>query len=164
MTPKVLVWTSRRMESWSCERGKLKIEQFWVKNVQFYRNTNFDVPVTHECKISSPCSLRPFSILVSAPGNWFMSISSVGSLWLLIMFSQWKAHRLEGGRRIRPWIYYPGFPCIIFHKFPVLPDWMLLLLSWKSHLHNSLLPIPSNCSFPSSSWPYGSFKIFKFFY
>lgn len=84
-------------------------------------------------------------------------ISSVGSLCPLASdcLQPMGAHRLQGGRRTGSWICFPGFLTGKFFSSSLLPDRMLLLLSWWSHLHNSLLPVSSNCPFPWSLWVYG---------
>lgn len=74
------------------------------------------MPITHDCRISSLCSLTPFlsfSLFCSLPQEIDLCPFHQWdpfTLWLLIVISQWWTHRLEGGKKMGSWIYNPGFP------------------------------------------------------
>lgn len=62
------------------------------------------IPITHECGISFLLSPRPFlfSLFYSPPQETDLCSfhqQNLFALWLLIVFSQWRVHRLERGGR-----------------------------------------------------------------
>lgn len=116
------------MVSPSCKREG---QRCFLRKLLNFRNVNFEMLITYKCRISSIwwsltllyfalCTRR--QIFSFRPWNLFV-------LQLSTAFSQCRAQRLEGGRRKRYWISFPGLCTQVFLQFSVLRDRMLVVSS-----------------------------------
>lgn len=117
-----------------------------------FRNVNFEVPVTHKCRVLSFVLQDAFSshlYFAFCPRKliYFHFISGNPLVFcLLIMFSQW----LGRGRIMRSWIYFPGFLTVRFYSSALscligcyfhspgglsytIPTFLFLLIAPSSH-------------------------------
>lgn len=163
MTPSILI---RQLEEWSRHpvRGKETFCRCFRGKMLSFTNDNFEMPITRKSIIEYlPFELQnPFSTLLCFAlclrrliYVYFISgTPSPCSFWLCSAngaLIDWREEG-EGDHGLFSWLPYSE----VFLQFSVLPYQMFLLFSCWSHLRNCLLPIFSNCPFPSSLQTYGA--------